>query len=131
MLYFHSFAIKKKLCKSMLPPPLPCLSPLFFSLSPQPLKAPLEVRRYIRSPGGLVSKESACNAGDLGVIPGLGRSPGRGHGNPLQYSCLEKPHGQRSLVSHSPWGHKESDMTERLSTQQGNIHTSTAHSRIV
>ena len=131
MLYFHSFAIKKKLCKSMLPPPLPCLSPLFFSLSPQPLKAPLEVRRYIRSPGGLVSKESACNAGDLGVIPGLGRSPGRGHGNPLQYSCLEKPHGQRSLVSHSPWGHKESDMTERLSTQQGNIHTSTAHSRII
>ena len=139
MLYFHSFAIKKKLCKSMLPPPLPCFSPLFFSLSPQPLKAPLEkkkktpleVRRYIRSPGGLVSKESACNAGDLGVIPGLGRSPGGGHGNPLQYSCLENPHGQRSLVSHSPWGHKESDMTERLGTQQGNIYTSTAHSRII
>ena len=37
------------------------------------------------------------NVGDLGLIPGLGRSPGEGHGNPLQYSCLESPHGQRSL----------------------------------
>ena len=52
---------------------------------------------------------------DLGSIPGLGRSPGGGHGNPLQYSCLENPHGQ-SLVGYSPWGHKESDMTEQLST---------------
>ena len=40
-------------------------------------------------PGGSDSKESACNAGDLGSIPGLGKSPGEGHGNPLQYSCLE------------------------------------------
>ena len=62
-------------------------------------------------PSGSGSKESACNAGDLGSNPGLGRSPGRGHGNPLQYSCLENPHGQRSLVSCSPWGHKESDRT--------------------
>ena len=44
-------------------------------------------------PGGLDSKEAACNAGDLGLIPGLGRSSGGGHGNPLQYSCLENPHG--------------------------------------
>ena len=44
-------------------------------------------------PGGSDSKESTCNAGDLGSIPGLGRSPGGGHGNPLQYSCLENPHG--------------------------------------
>ena len=43
-------------------------------------------------PGGSESKESACNAGDLGLIPGLGRSPGEGNGNPLQYSCLEKSH---------------------------------------
>ena len=43
-------------------------------------------------------------------------SPGGGHGNPLQYSCLENPSGQRSLVGYSPWGFKESDMTERLST---------------
>ena len=41
--------------------------------------------------GGSDSKESACNAGDLGSIPGLGRSPGGGNGNPLQYSCLENP----------------------------------------
>ena len=44
-------------------------------------------------PGGSVGKESACNVGDLGSISGLGRSPGGGHGNPLQYSCLENPHG--------------------------------------
>ena len=42
-------------------------------------------------PGSSAGKESACNAGDLGSIPGLGRSPGEGHGNPLQYSCLENP----------------------------------------
>ena len=66
--------------------------------------------------GSSDGKESACNAGDLGSIPGLGRSPGGGHGNPLQYSGLENPHGQRSLVGYSPWDHKESDMTERLST---------------
>ena len=48
------------------------------------------------------SKESACNEGDLSSVPGLGRSPGGGHGNPLQYSCLEDPHGQRSLAGYSP-----------------------------
>ena len=42
-------------------------------------------------PGGSDCKASACNAGDLGSIPGLGRSPGEGNGNPLQYSCLENP----------------------------------------
>ena len=47
-------------------------------------------------PGGLDGKESACNAGDTGFIPGLGRSPGEGSINPFQYSCLE--HGQRSLL---------------------------------
>ena len=57
-------------------------------------------------PGGSDSKESACNAGDLGSIPGLGRSPGEGNGNPLQYSCLENPHGQRSLAGYSPCGCK-------------------------
>ena len=63
-------------------------------------------------PGGSDSKESACNAGDLGSILGLGRSPGGGHGNPLQYSCLKDPHGERSLVGYSPWGRKELDRTE-------------------
>ena len=67
-------------------------------------------------PGGSDGKECALNVGDLGSIPGLGRSPGKGHSNPLQYSCLENPHGQRSLVGYSPWGCKESDTTERLST---------------
>ena len=47
-------------------------------------------------PGSSDSKESTCNVGDLGSIPGLGRSPGGGHGNPLRYSCPENPHAQRS-----------------------------------
>ena len=54
-------------------------------------------------PIGSAGKEFACNAGDLGWISELGRSPGVGHGNPLQYSCLENSHGQRSLVGYSPW----------------------------
>ena len=45
-------------------------------------------------------------------IPESGRSPGEGLGNPFQYSCLESPHGQRSLAGYSPWGHKESNTTE-------------------
>ena len=67
-------------------------------------------------PGGSDGKESACNAGDLGSIPGLGRFPGGGHGNLLQYSCLENPleNGQRSLVGYSPWGCN--DTTEQSST---------------
>ena len=43
---------------------------------------------------------------DEGSIPGLGRAPGGGHGNPLQYSCLENPHAQRKLLGYSPWGHR-------------------------
>ena len=63
-------------------------------------------------PGSSDGKESACNVGDPGSIPGLGRSPGGGHGNPLHYSCLENPQGQGSLVGYSQWSCKESDMTE-------------------
>ena len=63
-------------------------------------------------PHGSDGKESACNVGNLGSISGLRRSPGGGHGNSLQYSCLENPYGQRSLMDYSPWNHKESDMTE-------------------
>ena len=48
-------------------------------------------------PGGSDDKASVYNAGDLGSSPGLGRSPGGGHGYLLEYSCLENPHGQRSL----------------------------------
>ena len=51
----------------------------------------------------------------MGSIPGSGRSPGEGHGNPLLNPCLEHPHGQRGLAGYSPRGHKEVDMTERLS----------------
>ena len=71
-------------------------------------------------PGGSDGKEFACNAGDTGLIPGSGRSSGERSCNPLQYSCLEnflydrEFCGQRGPVSHSPWGHKELDMTDWL-----------------
>ena len=57
-------------------------------------------------PGSSNGKESACSARDLGLITGSGRSPGEENGNPLQYSCLENPLGQRSLAGYSPWGLK-------------------------
>jgi len=57
-------------------------------------------------PGVTDCKEPAYNAGDLGSVLGFGRSPGGGHGNPLQYFLLENPHGQRSLVGYSPWGYR-------------------------
>ena len=68
----------------------------------------------------LAVKNPPANAEDVrdaGSIPELGRSPEGGHGNPLQYSRLENPHGQRSLVGYSPWGRKELDTTEKLSTK--------------
>ena len=57
---------------------------------------------YMGFPGNSAGKESTCNVGDPGSIPGLGRSPVGGHGNPLQYSCLENPQKQRSLTGCSP-----------------------------
>ena len=57
------------------------------------------------------------------MITGLGRSPGGGHGNPLQYSCLEKPHGQRGLAGYSPSGGKESDTAERLKHSTSHMNT--------
>ena len=62
-------------------------------------------------PCGSAGKESACSAGDLGSVPGSGRSPEEENGNPLQYSCLENSM-DRSLVGYSLWGRKELDMTE-------------------
>ena len=62
-------------------------------------------------PRGSDGKESVCDAEDLGSIPGSGRSPGEGNGNPLQYSCLEN-FLERSLVGYSPWNRKELDTTE-------------------
>ena len=68
---------------------------------------------------------NSANAGDAGSIPGSGSSPGEGNGSPLQYSCLENSHGQRSLAGYSPWGRRELDTTEvtehstdRLSTDR-------------
>ena len=72
---------------------------------------------FLGFPSGSDGKESTWNAGDLGLIPGFGRCPGGGHGNPLQDSCLENPHGQRSLADYHPQGYKESDTTEQLTTQ--------------
>ena len=69
---------------------------------------------FLGLPWWLSSKEFTCNAADAVLIPGLGRSPGEENGNLLQYSCLESPHRQRSLVGYSPWGCTESDMTQWL-----------------
>ena len=78
-------------------------------------KTELQAKIKIKSGGfpcGSAGKECTCSVGDMGSIPGLGRSPRGGHGNTLQNSSLENPHGQRSLAGYSPWGLKESDMTE-------------------
>ena len=65
-------------------------------------------------PGGSDGKASVYNAGDLGSSPGLGRSPGVRKWQSTPVLLPGKSHGQRSLVGYSPWGHKESDTTERL-----------------
>ena len=70
-------------------------------------------KKYWGFPGGSDGKESACNAGDPGSIPGSGRSPGEENGNPTPVFFPGKSHGQRSLEGYSPWGCKESDMTEQ------------------
>ena len=79
-------------------------------MQPDVHRAPLVVQK---------GKESACNVGDLGLIPGSGRSPGERNGNPLQYSCLENPM-ERGAWWRIPWkeepgGHKESDVAKQLS----------------
>ena len=61
------------------------------------------------------SKESACNAADLSLIPELRKPPGEGNDYPLQYSCLENPMDRVTWQATNPWGHKESDTTEKLS----------------
>ena len=83
---------------------------------------------FIGFPGGSDDKESSCDAEDLGFILGLGRSPGGGCGNPLQYSCLENPHRQRSLAGCNPYGHKESNTTESTYHARMYIHTIITHS---
>ena len=63
-------------------------------------------------PGGSDGKVSAYNVGALGSIPGSGRSPGEGNGNPLQYSYMENPMDGGTWLGYSPWSFKESDTTE-------------------
>ena len=67
---------------------------------------------YLEPVAQMVKRLSACSVGDPGSIPGLGRSPGEGNGNPLQYSCLENPMDGEALEGYSPRGCKESDTTE-------------------
>ena len=69
-----------------------------------PLLSRLIDHRYIGFPGGSDGQESACNVGDLGSVPGLGRSPGKGNSCPLQSSCLQNSMDRGA--GYSPWGHK-------------------------
>ena len=64
-------------------------------------------------PGGSEGKESACNAGDPGLIPGLGRSSGEGNGYPLQYSGLENSMDREACQAYSPWGLSQKQLTSR------------------
>ena len=78
----------------------------------------------------LVVQNLPANAGDardMGLIPGLGIFSGEGNGNTLQYSCLENPMDRGNLAGSSPWGHKESEMTERVHAHT-HTHTHTHHS---
>ena len=79
-----------------------------------PLHPSLEALHFNNSPGGSAGKESAFNAGDLGSIPGLGRSPGEGKGYPLQCSCLQNSMDRGAWWATSPWACKELDAAEQL-----------------
>ena len=72
-------------------------------------------------PGGLDGKESACDAGDPGLIPGLRRSPGEGNGNPLQYSCQENPPDRRTWTE--SMASQRAGPTERLTYTQPSVLT--------
>ena len=83
---------------------------VYLYLDPTPHPAP-----SLGFPDSSEGKYIACNARDLSSIPGWGRSPEGGNGNPLQYSCLENPmDGGAWQATHSPWGCKELDTTEQL-----------------
>ena len=113
--YFSLFSCSLTLCVSLLLFDAVVVIILVFIRN---LFFPWLVLLYLNSGASqvvLVVKNMPDNAGDLrGVdsIPGSGKSPGGGHGNSLQYSCLENPNGQRSLAGYSPQGPKESDKTE-------------------
>ena len=73
---------------------------------------------HIWLPRWLSGKEFICNAGDLGLIPGSGRSPREGNSKLLQYSCLGNPMDRGALAGYSPWGHKEWDTTQQLNNKK-------------
>ena len=84
---------------------------------PGPESSPVEgigypLHYFFGFPGGSDGNESACSVGDLGSIPGLGRSPGAEHGNLPPVFLIGESHEQRSLAGYSPWGRKEADMTK-------------------
>ena len=84
-------------------------------------------------PGSSDGKEFACSAGDLGLIPGSGRFPGKGYGYPPQYPCLENSMDRGALWPTVLWGHKELDMTEQLTISLSffyylNVHGLSIHS---
>ena len=85
---------------------------LAFACHPQPI--PFHHSPFWVFPGGSAGKESSCSVGDLGSIPGLGRSPGEGNGSPLQYSGLENSMDRGAWRATSPRGCKESDTTKWL-----------------
>ena len=89
---------------------IPVLSSIFTLF----LEGPLFSFLLYRTPDGSDGKASACNAGDLGLIPGLGRFPCRRKWQPTPVLLPGKFHGRRRVVSYSPWSCKESDTTERL-----------------
>ena len=88
----------KECCSLVLDLPAMQGTPAWFLWQEDPWRRDrLPTPLFLVLPGGWDGRESIWNVGDLGSIPGLGRSPGGGRGNPLRYSCLENPHGQRSL----------------------------------
>ena len=69
-------------------------------------------------------KNPSANAGDTGWAPGSGRSPEKGNGNPLLYSCLENPHGQRSLVGYIPWALKnQTRLSDQINFKESWLYT--------
>ena len=81
-------------------------------------------RWILQCPGSSNGKESACNAGDLDLIPGLGKIPWRRARQPTPVFLTGESHGQRSLAGYSSWDCKELDTTEQLSTNLHNIYSS-------
>ena len=84
-------------------------------------KMKIKFEKYLGFLGDSDVKESACSARDLGLIPGLGRSPGGGNGYPFQYSCLENSTDRQAWRTWGPWSRKKLDMTERLAISRSSL----------